>query len=111
MADLRNDGQLPSVPEGVMLSSQSNPGVEATIPPDTQRRSTTVLPHSPFITRRERRDSLNERAAKGPVHYGVVKYFCREQGHGYITSYETGEDVFVHISEYVSLLPTVEFKQ
>jgi len=59
----------------------------------------TLHPPSPIITRRDRRLSLSERAAKNPVEYGVVKYFCRQKGHGYVTPKNGGDDIFLHISD------------
>lgn len=56
-------------------------------------------PPSPIITRRDRRQSLSERAAKNPVEYGIVKYFCRQKGHGYVTPKNGGDDIFLHISD------------
>lgn len=43
----------------------------------------------------------SERALKNPETTGTIKTFCRERGHGFITPSEGGEDIFVHISEYV----------
>ncbi|KRY35504.1 tRNA-specific adenosine deaminase 2 [Trichinella spiralis] len=88
-----NEAVLNSVPEKDVLqcvSAMHDPHHRCMNPP------------SPLITKRERRPSLCERAASGPVHYGRVRYFCRERGHGYITPLDqnpAGEDIFVHISD------------
>ncbi|XP_022116923.1 cold shock domain-containing protein CG9705 [Pieris rapae] len=62
---------------------------------------------SPIITRRNRTASTSERALENPVETGKIKSFCRERGHGFVTSVRGGEDLFVHISdiegEYVPL--------
>ena len=54
---------------------------------------------SPIITRRTRTNSTSAKAFENPIEKGTVKMFCREKGHGFITSNRTGEDIFVHISE------------
>ncbi|CAF4932617.1 unnamed protein product [Pieris macdunnoughi] len=62
---------------------------------------------SPIITRRNRTASTSERALGNPVETGKIKSFCRERGHGFVTSVRGGDDIFVHISdiegEYVPL--------
>ncbi|CAH4028354.1 cold shock domain-containing protein CG9705 [Pieris brassicae] len=62
---------------------------------------------SPIITRRNRTASTSERALGNPIETGTIKSFCRERGHGFVTSVRGGEDLFVHISdiegEYVPL--------
>lgn len=45
--------------------------------------------------------SSTVRATSGPVFKGVCKNFSRSQGHGYIKPANGGEDIFVHISEWV----------
>ncbi|KRY84134.1 tRNA-specific adenosine deaminase 2 [Trichinella pseudospiralis] len=87
-----NEAVLNSVPEKDVLqcvSAMQDPHHRCMNPP------------SPLITKRDRRPSLCERAALGPVHHGRVRYFCRERGHGYITPLDQqgGEDIFVHISD------------
>lgn len=54
---------------------------------------------SPIITRRTRTHSTSARALENPQETGKVKIFCRNKGHGFLTSDRTGEDIFVHISE------------
>lgn len=35
---------------------------------------------------------------------GTIKYFSRSKGHGFVNCDQPGEDLFVHITEYVSCL-------
>lgn len=43
------------------------------------------------------------RAHSGPAFKGVCKRFSRSQGHGFICPSHGGDDIFVHISEWVTL--------
>lgn len=69
-------------------------------------KHTLCLPHD-VTTKRTRTASTSERALQNPELHGVIKSFCREKGHGFITPDGDGEDIFVHISdiegEYVPL--------
>uniref|UniRef100_A0A0A9Z4Z8 Cold shock domain-containing protein CG9705 n=1 Tax=Lygus hesperus TaxID=30085 RepID=A0A0A9Z4Z8_LYGHE len=62
---------------------------------------------SPLVTRRTRTDSTSARALLNPQETGVVKSFCRNKGHGFITRDSIDDTLFVHISdvegEYVPL--------
>ncbi|XP_026464164.1 cold shock domain-containing protein CG9705 [Ctenocephalides felis] len=62
---------------------------------------------SPIITKRNRTASTSARALENPQELGVIKSFCRNKGHGFITPQSGGEAIFVHISdiegEYVPL--------
>ncbi|XP_077298512.1 cold shock domain-containing protein CG9705 [Arctopsyche grandis] len=72
----------------------------------TPEGSRLSLP-SPITTRRTRTASTSERALGNPQEVGVIKSFCRERGHGFVTPERGGENLFVHISdiegEYVPL--------
>ncbi|KAI3386785.1 hypothetical protein SNEBB_002880 [Seison nebaliae] len=52
-------------------------------------------------TRRERTVSTSERLKAQPEEEGVIKYFCRQKGHGFIIpkSKDSCEEIFVHISD------------
>ncbi|XP_067938006.1 calcium-regulated heat-stable protein 1-like [Watersipora subatra] len=54
---------------------------------------------SPFIHKRQRTKSASEVAAQSPRLDGVIKEFCRERGHGFVTPVEGGSDLFVHVSD------------
>ncbi|TWW69509.1 III subunit RPC8 DNA-directed RNA polymerase [Takifugu flavidus] len=54
---------------------------------------------SPLPTKRTRTYSATVRAHSGPVFKGVCKNFSRSQGHGFIRPSNSGEDIFVHISD------------
>jgi len=54
---------------------------------------------SPVPTRRNRTYSQSERASAGPTHFGRIKSFCRQKGHGFITPNDGQEPIFVHISD------------
>lgn len=43
------------------------------------------------------------KAMSNPEETGKVKYFCRARGHGFIIPESGGDDLFVHISELVSV--------
>ncbi|CAH1179340.1 unnamed protein product [Phaedon cochleariae] len=65
---------------------------------------------SPLVTKRNRTPSVCERIVKSKTLYGIIKEFCREKGHGFITPDEGQEGcgpVFLHVSdvedEYVPL--------
>lgn len=45
--------------------------------------------------------SRSEMAAQSPRLEGVIKDFCRQKGHGFVTTKDGGTDLFVHISEWV----------
>lgn len=52
------------------------------------------------ITKRNRSNSTYERAKDNPIEKGVIKYFSRSKGHGFVTNPQRpGEDLFVHISD------------
>jgi len=88
------DLNLSPIPDDQILSTTE----PAKISPH-QRSCSGLHPPSPIVTRRDRRQSLSERAARGPVLLGDVKYFCRQKGHGYVTPHDGGDDIFVHISD------------
>ncbi|XP_076442944.1 calcium-regulated heat-stable protein 1-like [Babylonia areolata] len=50
-------------------------------------------------TRRERTMSQCEKAKQSPLLRGLVKSFCRQRGHGFITPEDGTDDIFVHISD------------
>ena len=41
----------------------------------------------------------SERSLETVIETGVIKFFCRTQGHGLIIPDKEGEEIFVHISE------------
>lgn len=40
-----------------------------------------------------------DRAMENPIEKGVIKYFSRGKGHGFISRENASEDIFVHVSE------------
>ncbi|XP_076459645.1 calcium-regulated heat-stable protein 1-like [Babylonia areolata] len=76
------------------------------VPGSPPNRSNFLVP-SPVPTRRNRTYSQSERALKAPLLKGIIKSFCRQKGHGFITHEDSTEPLFVHISdvdgEYVPL--------
>lgn len=57
-----------------------------------------LLP-DPIITKRTRTTSTSNRALEYPESTGIVKVFCREKGHGFITPKDGSDDIFVHVSD------------
>jgi len=51
-----------------------------------------------IITRRTRTHSMNGRIGE-EIHEGIVKFFCRSRGHGFIDDDEDPFPVFMHISD------------
>ncbi|XP_021946610.1 cold shock domain-containing protein CG9705 [Folsomia candida] len=52
------------------------------------------------ITKRNRSNSTYERAKDNPIEHGIIKYFNRSKGHGFIVKDQReGEEIFVHISD------------
>jgi len=54
-----------------------------------------------IVTRRSRTDSVCGRILE-EEESGVVKYFCKSRGHGFVSPAAGGEDLFVHISDVES---------
>jgi len=67
---------------------QNSPGASAVLP-------------DVIVTRRSRTDSICGRI-QDEEETGVVKYFCRSRGHGFITPDDGDEDLFIHISDVES---------
>ncbi|KII73529.1 Cold shock domain-containing protein C2 [Thelohanellus kitauei] len=51
---------------------------------------------------RLRSNSINQRIASIPYKHGTIKSFSRSKGHGMIVDSQTGEEIFMHVSEVVS---------
>lgn len=82
----------------------------ARTPPRADAPHTFHLP-SPIPTKRNRTYSQSQRAHAGPVHFGSVKSFCREKGHGFIQPATGGDPIFVHISDIETDCTLVEGDQ
>ncbi|XP_050391821.1 cold shock domain-containing protein CG9705 [Patella vulgata] len=80
--------------------------------PSTQAINNAVLAGSPLVNkflipspiphRRNRTYSASEAALAGPTKNGLVKSFCRQKGHGFITplaANEGDQELFFHISD------------
>ncbi|KAL8576702.1 hypothetical protein ACOMHN_025175 [Nucella lapillus] len=85
-----------------MASPRDIPQVQAannmTISGSPDGRPHLKLP-SPVPTRRNRTFSQSEKARQAPMLRGVVRSFCRQRGHGFITPEDGSDPLFVHISD------------
>jgi len=119
--DLKESGSQPQLDANPVypVLNLGEPGVLASEPLPISRKGKSSPCHSPshpnspgglhiphifhggnVITKRNRSNSTYERAKDNPIEHGVIKYFNRSKGHGFIISDQReGEEIFVHISD------------